>query len=144
MKLLRTAIWINFGWAVLMLFALGVVLFLRLTGGLLGLDLVLLFLAAFSYAAVAFAAVEEKRWAFVICFLVAVGLLVFWLPWVVLNFHAFVTDDPLYQDSPGTILVVAVNALIFCLPALMLVVAYILRFGLLLRYIRGWHVTVRT
>lgn len=144
MRLLRTAIWINFGWAVLMLVALGVVLFLRLTGGLLGLDLVLLFLAALSYAAVAYAAVEEKRWAFAICFLVAVGLLVFWLPWVVLNFHAFVTDDPLYQDSPGTILVVAINALVFCLPALMLVVAYSLRFGLLLRYIRGQHVTVRT
>jgi hypothetical protein len=85
---------------------------------------------------VAFAAVEDRRWALAVSFLVATGLLAFWLPWVVLNLHAFITDDPLYLNSPGTILVVAVNALIFCVPALLVVLAYTWRVRVLLQHIR--------
>jgi len=48
MRLLRPAIWINFGWAVRTLVTLGVLSFLRLTEGSLELELGLLFLAGLS------------------------------------------------------------------------------------------------
>jgi hypothetical protein len=136
MKITRAATWLNFAWAVLMLVALDALVLLRWQASTADGALLVLFLAALAYAAVAFAAVEDHRWALAVSFLAAIGLLVFWLPWVVLNFNAFLKEDPLYQNSPGTILVVAVNALIFCLPALLVVLAYTLRFRVLLQHIR--------
>jgi hypothetical protein len=39
-------------------------------------------------------------------------------PNVIYNFVLYFRDDPLYLDSPGTILVVGVKAILFVIPAL--------------------------
>ena len=118
MPLKRTLL-VNVGWALLLtiVFAL---LFVRNPSFL---HAIVLGLGAL-FVLVALLAVRGRPWAVVISMLVAVALLVGWLPMVVLNFWMFLTNHPLYLDSPGTILIVAVYAALFVLPSLILVALY--------------------
>jgi hypothetical protein len=84
-------------------------------------------LASFAFIGVSVMAARRRRWAVCAVILVATVLLIQHLPPVVLNAWLFLTRDSLYLDSPGTILVVAVSAVIFALPALLLVVTYACR-----------------
>jgi len=73
-----------------------------------------------AFIAVAFLAVRGSRWALVLSICVAVLLLVRWLPMVVVNFWMFFTNHPLYLDSPATIFIVGINAMLFAIPAAIL------------------------
>lgn len=48
----------------------------------------------------------------------------FTAPFVVFNFWKFISGDPRYLDSPGTILVVAVVAALTTFPSFLVLVAY--------------------
>jgi hypothetical protein len=54
--------------------------------------------------------------------------LLWWAPWVAYNFWAFATNDPLYVDSPGTILVVLPFAILIVWPTSVVLGAYSYRF----------------
>jgi len=77
-------------------------------------SLLLGFLAAYVYMIVAL--YRGKRWAWWLCWVPPLISLVLAAPNVVYNFVLFFSDDPLYLDSPGTILVVAVHAILFVIP----------------------------
>ncbi len=52
-----------------------------------------------------------------------VGFLVT-MPLVVYNFYAFSINDPMYQDSPATIFVVAIMAIFITIPSGLVIAAY--------------------
>jgi hypothetical protein len=69
---------------------------------------------------------QRKRWAWWLCWIPPIIALVLAGPNVIYNVVLYFRDDPRYLDSPGTILIVSVNAVLFVLPALCIL-------GLLLR-----------
>jgi hypothetical protein len=84
----------------------------------------LAFVLLLVYVGVSFAALRRRSWALLISIGVAVVLLIRWLPMVLINFGMYFQDDRLYVDSPATIFIVAIYALLFALPALILCVLY--------------------
>lgn len=126
MKILRIAIWVNFCWAVLVVILFGLRVSIGWDPGESNMDYLALFLAALAYAGISFAAVDEKHWALLICVVSSAAILVISLPWVAYNFFAFLTNDPLYRESPGTILVVGISAALFCVHSSFLGTAYFL------------------
>ena len=74
--------------------------------------------------AVAFLALRGRKWALVLTIFVAIVLLVRWFPMVIVNFWMFFTGHPLYLDSPATIFVVAINSILFAIPAVVLVALF--------------------
>jgi hypothetical protein len=69
-------------------------------------------------------ALGSSRLGWVAALVVPVIICARWLPMVALNVIAFAKDDPLYLDSPGTIYVVGIYALLFVFPALALVTLF--------------------
>ncbi len=69
----------------------------------------------------------SSRIAWVIALVVPVVICARWLPMVAINLFAFVRDDPLYLDSPGTIFIVAIYALLLVIPSLVLLVLFWLK-----------------
>lgn len=69
-------------------------------------------------------ALYEKRWAIAACVLIAVILMLRWLPVAVINTWMFISGHELYQDSPATILVVLSYAIVFAIPATILSTLY--------------------
>jgi hypothetical protein len=61
---------------------------------------------------------QRKTWAWWLCWIPPIIALALAGPNVVHNFMLYFRDDPLYQDSPGTILIASVNAVLFVIPAL--------------------------
>jgi hypothetical protein len=61
---------------------------------------------------------QRKVWAWWLCWLPPIIALALAGPNVVYNFILYFRDDPMYLDSPGTILVAALNAILFVIPAL--------------------------
>ena len=115
MQLKRT-LQLNVAWASLMWLA-----FLILFVGSPNVLRASLLVALSAFIAVAFLAVRGNRWALALSICVAVLLLVRWLPMVVVNFWMFFTNHPLYLDSPATIFIVGINAILFAIPATILV-----------------------
>lgn len=113
---LNQTLQLNVAWAGLMWLAFAYLLISSPTG-----PRAVVVAALSVFVAVAFLALRGKRWALLFSLCVAILLLVRWLPMVVVNFWMFFTDHPLYLDSPATIFVVAVNAMLFAVPALVLV-----------------------
>ncbi|MFZ1325997.1 MAG: hypothetical protein WAT67_08290 [Candidatus Contendobacter sp.] len=70
------------------------------------------------YAALSLAAFRGNRWATHLSLLLPVLILLVIGPNVIYNLYAFLTDHSRYLDSPGTILVVGVEMLIFIIPAI--------------------------
>ena len=58
-----------------------------------------------------------QLWAWWLCWIPPLVSLVLAAPNVIHNAMLFLRDDPLYVDSPATILIVAVSAALFVLPA---------------------------
>ena len=83
-------------------------------------SLLLGFLAAYVYVIVSL--YRGKRWGWWLCWVPPLISLVLAAPNVVYNFVLFFSHDPLYLDSPGTILVVAVNAILFVVPPLVIAI----------------------
>ena len=93
-------------------------------------------LVTLAYLGVAFAALRRTVWALLISIGAAAILLVRWLPMVVTNFYMYLDDHPLYVDSPGTIFIVAINALLFALPAALLLILYLVQWRKVVSLIR--------
>jgi len=65
-----------------------------------------------------------SRVAWVVALVTPVVICARWLPMVLVNVVAFVRDDPLYLDSPATIFIVAIDALILLVPSLVLIALF--------------------
>jgi hypothetical protein len=66
----------------------------------------------------------SSRAAWVVALVAPVVICARWLPMVLLNVVAFVRDDPLYLDSPATIFIVAIDALVLVVPSLVLIALF--------------------
>lgn len=89
-------------------------------------------LAFFLSACAAF----HSRLALLLVLIFTLLFLLRWLPMVAINIWMFSTDHPLYLDSPATIMIVAVYALLFAIPALIFSIAYLLQWPTLLAALR--------
>jgi hypothetical protein len=87
----------------------------------------IVFAITLAYVGISVAALRRKAWAVFIAIGVAAILLARWLPMVVVNLRMYFEDHPVYIDSPGTILVVAIYSLLFALPALILLLLYLVQ-----------------
>jgi hypothetical protein len=117
---IKSALRLNVAWAVIMLIAFTLLeIGLHTSARLLMLSLAILYLAV--------AVLASRGWRSALALSVAVALLeaVWGLPTVVINVWMFVTGDGLYRDSPATILVVLIEAILFAIPASVLCVAYV-------------------
>ena len=61
---------------------------------------------------------RRKKWAWWLCWIPPIVALAAAGPNVIYNLVLFFRDDPLYLDSPATILLVVVDAILFVIPAL--------------------------
>jgi len=77
-----------------------------------------------AYVGLVLGAHRRNRWCMKLS--VTPPLLVFLLtaPNVAYNFWAFISGHPLYQDSPGTIIIVGIMALCLTLPSALVLAAY--------------------
>lgn len=83
------------------------------------------FLASLLYLVISFFAVRKNKVSIFLVFLVSGLVMLRWLPMVMFNFYLSEIDDPVYLDSPGTIIVVFIYGLFFAFPS-----AYIFFSGL--------------
>lgn len=103
---------INIAWATVL-----VALFsLMLAGSFSNSRLLLLAFWAF-YLVLATIALRKNKWAVLACALISFAVAIRWVPMVVVNLYAFGQSDPLYVDSPATIFIVYLYALVFAIPA---------------------------
>ncbi len=85
----------------------------------------LLLALACIYLIVSLLAMFHMRWAVGTCVLVAFVLMIRWLPMVSVNIWMFFSGHELYQDSPATILIVLIYAIVFAVPATLLCILYL-------------------
>lgn len=78
-------------------------------------------LAATFYTLAAVATYRRKRWAWWASLVPAVICASLVGPNVLYNLYAFGSGHPLYADSPGTILIVGIYAVVFLFPAIAVV-----------------------
>ena len=119
---MKTALRINVGWGVVLLaefayLALG--RYSHTRGVMVALSV--------AYAIIAILALRLQRWAVAVSVGVAILLMIRWLPMVVVNFWMFAAGHKLYQDSPATIFIVVVYAVVFAAPATLLSTLYVFK-----------------
>ena len=85
-------------------------------------------LLSVAYFVVAMQTLRHKRWAIVISILVAFLLMIRWLPMVIINSLMFITGDELYLNSPATIFIVFIDAILFAIPSTVLSVIYAVKY----------------
>jgi len=117
---MKYALIINIIWSLL----LTVVFSILLISSYSHIRAIIVFLCV-GYVITAFQAFLNKRWAVLISIVVAILILIRWLPMVVLNFWMFYSEDALYLDSPGTIFIVLINSVLLVLPATILCLLYL-------------------
>lgn len=87
------------------------------TGGIVGVSLVVI---SILYLAAAIACLKNSRIGWVIAIVIPILPLVRWAPMVFVNFWMFFNGHELYQDSPATIFIVAMNAFMFVIPGVLI------------------------
>jgi len=75
------------------------------------------------YCAARLGVAMKSRVSWLLSFIPPLAVLGFMGPRILANLIAFVVDDPIYVDSPGTIMIVAVMTLIWLVPAIALILA---------------------
>jgi hypothetical protein len=80
-----------------------------------------------AYAVISFFALVGKRWAIGISVIIAILLMIRWLPMVAINTWMFMSGHELYQDSPATILVVLSYGVVFAIPSTILCGLYLVQ-----------------
>lgn len=75
------------------------------------------------YCAATLGVAMKSRVSWLLSFIPPLAVLGFMGPRILANLIAFVVDDPIYVDSPGTIMIVAVMTLIWLVPAIALILA---------------------
>ena len=83
--------------------------------------------AASGFVVIGLMAHRRRRWALVASGVVSVAALGYWSPFVAVNAYLYATGDPVYLDSPGTILVVALDAVLFVIPSAVVLSLWFLR-----------------
>ena len=122
----------NAAWSIVLVGALG----LLAVGGPSVVRAALLALAV-SFAGASLSALRHRRWAVAVVVIAAPAVALLWTPTVVVNFWLFAQGDTRYRDSPATILVVALYAVLFALPSCMLAVGYGLNRKRIVELFRG-------
>ena len=79
-----------------------------------------------AYLIAAIACLANVRVGWIVAILIPILPLLRWTPMVAVNFWMFFTGHELYQDSPATIFIVAINAIIFVVPGLLIYVCLFL------------------
>jgi hypothetical protein len=98
-------------WALLAVLSLGTAI---------SLHSVCLGLVATFYVVATFGLLAKSKYAWGFSFIPPIWALCSPGPSIVANGYAFAIDDPLYLDSPGTIMVVGLEALVVLVPAIVL------------------------
>lgn len=98
--------------------------FLFLLIGLYSIPRAVIFALCIFFVVVSLLALLKNRWAIAISVLVAIILMLRWLPMVIINTWMFISGHELYQDSPATILVVLSYAIVFAIPSTILNILY--------------------
>ncbi len=93
-------------------------------------------LASMAYVYIAVSALRMNRWMIGISVFIAAVAAVYSAPTVITNTWLFLTGHELFVDSPSTILVIALDAAIFALPATILSILYLLNSRSLARVFR--------
>jgi hypothetical protein len=119
---MRSALRLNLAWSLLMLAA-----FAALALGTYSNPRGVLFGIAAGYLVASVMALRSHRWAIALVVLAATLVMFCSLPLVVLNTGMFFSGHQLYQDSPGTIFVVLVNAVVFAIPATSICILFVWR-----------------
>ena len=88
-------------------------------------SLAILLTLGVAYVGISFFALAGKRWAIVTSTIVAILLMIRWLPMVAINTWMFISGHELYRDSPATILVVLSYAVVFAIPSTILCCLYL-------------------
>jgi hypothetical protein len=112
--------WLRFtltAWAVVLLGAFALRCVLSPTKGVV---LACLFLAV--CFALALMTYRDIKAAWMLCLSIAGLAFLRFVPMVAYNVYLFVKQDPRYVDSPGTIFIVLVNAVLFVLPAMIVLI----------------------
>ena len=78
------------------------------------------------YVIIALFALIKHRWAIVISIIVSILLLIRWVPMVGINYWLYITKAPLYLDSPATIFIVHIIAVVYAFPALLTSLMFLL------------------
>ena len=123
---------LNIAWSVLLLLAFASLFVLGPT-----VPRALAVVAAVAYLAASRSALRGNRLAVAVTIVASVWFAVRWAPMVGLNAWMFATDHPLYLDSPGTILIVAIHAVLFALPGASLVLLYLFQWRNVRRLLAG-------
>lgn len=98
-------------WSLFLVFAVGPVAFS--SGGWVG---ALIGVATIIYLVACFGCFSDRRSAWLVAIILPALVLARWLPMVVGNVYMYWSGHELYRDSPATILVVGVYAIVFVLP----------------------------
>lgn len=122
MMQLKRTLQINVAWAFLMWLA-----FCILFVGAPSVPRAVIVLVLSIFIAVAFFAVYGNRWALILSIGVAVTLFILWSPIIIVNFWMFFTNHPLYLDSPLTIVIAGIYAILFAIPSTLLVMLFSLQ-----------------
>lgn len=80
-----------------------------------------------AYTVVSLFALVGKGWAIGISVIIAILLMIRWLPMVAINTWMFMSGHDLYRDSPATILVVFSYAVVFAIPSTILCGLYLVQ-----------------
>lgn len=102
-------------WALFFVHTFGVWAFA--TGGTVSISLVII---SILYLAAAIACLTNCRIGWMIAIVIPILPLVRWTPMVFVNFWMFFNGHELYQDSPATIVIVAMNGFMFVLPGVLI------------------------
>ncbi len=78
----------------------------------------------FAYVVLLCGLMQGEMWCARLLILPPLLVVVFTAPMILYNFFAFVSGNPLYQDSPATIIVVAIVALLVTMPSAFVLGAY--------------------
>jgi hypothetical protein len=121
-KMMKTTMIINFLWSLIMVSA-----FAYLVHGRYSDPRAILLTLGVAYAVISFFALVGRRWAIGIPVIIAILLMIRWLPMVGINTWMFMSGHELYQDSPATILVVLSYAVVFAIPSTILCSLYLVQ-----------------
>ena len=117
---MKQILWINFAWACLLFSLVGIQIWFTWSVDLRLFPAVL----AVIQTSIAFLAIRRKHWAVVLTAVITIIMMCYWVPIVVVNTWMYLTGHALYLDSPATIIIVAIYAIIFAFPATVLSMMY--------------------
>lgn len=87
-----------------------------------------IFMACVLYCIVSIRAYMQERWSVAAVLFFIILCMLYWLPMVASNFYIFYSGSNVFYDSPGTILVVGIFAILFAFPSSFLFLYFICKY----------------